>query len=59
MPARKPRPIDEKPQFERFLDAAREFETAETDEGLETIFRKVVTPKASEPESRKKTARGR
>jgi len=44
MPARKPRPPDEKPQFERFLETAREFGAAETDEGLEEVFQKVVKP---------------
>ena len=49
MPARKPRPSDEKPQFERFLDAAREHEAAETDEGLEEVLRKVIKPKEIMP----------
>jgi hypothetical protein len=44
MPARKPRSPDEKPQFERFLEAAREHGAAETDEGLEDVLRKVVRP---------------
>jgi|HubBroStandDraft_3_1064219.scaffolds.fasta_scaffold1804973_2 hypothetical protein len=42
MPARKPRPSDEKPQFERFLDAVREFEADETDEMLDGTLRKVI-----------------
>jgi|HubBroStandDraft_1064217.scaffolds.fasta_scaffold437393_2 hypothetical protein len=42
MPARKPRPLDEKPQFERFLETAREIGAGETDEGLEEVLRKVV-----------------
>jgi hypothetical protein len=47
MPARKPRPIDERPQFERFLETARKIGAAETDDGLENILRKVVRPKTS------------
>jgi hypothetical protein len=42
MPARKPPPPDEKPQFERFLETAKEIGAAETDEGLDLIVRKVV-----------------
>jgi hypothetical protein len=44
MPARKPPPPDEKPQFERFLETAREIGAAETDEGLDTVLRKVIPP---------------
>ena len=44
MPARNPPPPDEKPQFERFLETAREIGAAETDEGLDQIVRKVVKP---------------
>lgn len=49
MPARKPRPPDEKPQFERFLEAAREHGAAETDEGLDEVLRKVIKPKEVTP----------
>jgi len=45
MPARKPPPPDEKPQFERFLETAREVGAAETDEGLDAVLRKVIPPK--------------
>lgn len=45
MPARNPAPVGEKPQFERFLEAAREFGAAETDEGLDEVLRKVIAPK--------------
>jgi hypothetical protein len=45
MPARKPRPPDEKPQFERFLEAAKQFKADETDEKLEDVFRKVIRSK--------------
>jgi hypothetical protein len=37
MPARKPRPKDEKPQFERFVETVRKVEADETDEVLERI----------------------
>ena len=51
MPARKPKP-DEKPQFERFLETARDIGAAETDEGLDEVVRKVI-PTISPKESRK------
>ena len=51
MPARKPKP-DEKPQFERFLETARDIGAAETDEGLDEVVRKVI-PTTSPKESRK------
>ena len=44
MPARKPRP-DEKPQFERFLEAAKMVEAAETDEGLAGAIRLIAPAK--------------
>jgi hypothetical protein len=42
MPARKPRPKDEKPQFERFVETARKVEAGETDEVLERIMAPVA-----------------
>jgi hypothetical protein len=42
MPARKPRPKDEKPQFERFIETVREVEADETDETLDRAIRKIV-----------------
>jgi len=44
MPARKPRPPDEKPQRERFIEAAREHGASEDPEPFERIFRQVVKP---------------
>lgn len=44
MPARKPPPPDEKPQYERFLEAAREHGTSEDPEVFERVFAKVVKP---------------
>jgi hypothetical protein len=37
MPAKKPKP-DEKPQRERFIEAAREAEADETQEGFDRAF---------------------
>lgn len=45
MPARKPRPPDEKPQRERFIDMAREIGASEDPEEFERVFRKVMAPK--------------
>lgn len=42
MPARKPPSPDEKPQYERFLEAAREHGTSEDPEDFERVFRAVV-----------------
>ena len=61
MPARKPKP-DEKPQRERFIEAAREFGADETQEGFEKAFEQVVKPdvdathKASPPHRSEKLA---
>jgi hypothetical protein len=49
MPARKPPPPNEKPQYERFLEAAREHGTSEDPEVFERIFRQVVNPPAVKP----------
>ena len=45
MPAPKPRPTDEKPQFERFLETARKIGAAETDEALERAIERVAPPR--------------
>jgi hypothetical protein len=45
MPARKPRP-DEKPQFERFIETARQIGAGETDAALERAIRKIAPPKS-------------
>lgn len=42
MPARKPPPPDEKPQRERFIEAAREAGASEEPEEFERVFQKVV-----------------
>ena len=48
MPARKPRPADEKPQRERFIETAREIGASEDPEVFERVFRKVVSPRQQE-----------
>lgn len=45
MPARKPLSPDEKPQFERFIETAREIGAGETDEELERAIRKIAPAK--------------
>jgi hypothetical protein len=49
MPTRKPRPPDEKPQRERFIEAAREHGASEDPEDFERVFRQVVKPQAIKP----------
>lgn len=44
---RKPEPKPDDPdQSKRFIDAAREVEADETEEGAEKIFKKIVKPPA-------------
>lgn len=45
MPARKPPLPDEKPQFDRFIEAARQIGAGETDEALERAIRKIAPPR--------------
>jgi hypothetical protein len=45
MPARKPRPADEKPQRERFIEGARELGASEDPEDFERVFDAVVRRK--------------
>jgi hypothetical protein len=42
MPARKPRPLDEKPQRERFIEGARELGASEDPEDFERVFQKIM-----------------
>jgi hypothetical protein len=42
----KPKP-DDPAQYKRFLEAAREAEADETEEGADKAFKKVVSPKDS------------
>jgi len=50
MPARKPPPPDEKPQRERFIEAARDLGTSEKAEDFERAFSKVIRhPAAKTP----------
>ena len=58
MPARKPRPKDEKPQFERFLDTVGKVEAGETDEELERQISRIAKaplPAAKGPKHRKRS----
>jgi hypothetical protein len=60
MPARKPRPKDEKPQFERFVETVRQVGADETDETLDRVIRKIAAPRkvmpVMPPRSKKPTA---
>ncbi len=47
MPKKKPPPPDEKPQRERFIEAARQAGVDETGEAFERAFKKIVPPKRS------------
>lgn len=50
MPAKKtPAPKKEKPQKQRFIEAAREHECDETGETLERVFGQIVSPKGQPP----------
>ena len=49
MPTKKPQSADEKPQRERFIEAAREIGVDESPEGFERAFRTVTTPKSPLP----------
>ncbi len=53
MPAKKPKP-EEKPQRERFIEAAREAEADETEEGAEEAFKSIISPHPTENQERKK-----
>jgi hypothetical protein len=56
MPARKPRP-NETPQFERFIETARNVEADETDERLERIIRPLARPKSHGESSERRGAK--
>jgi hypothetical protein len=50
MPRKSPSRPDEKPQFERFIEAAKKVGAAETDEGLPDAIRKMAnTSDGSKP----------
>ena len=51
MPAKKPKP-EEKPQRERFIEAACEIGADETEAGAEKAFKKVI-PSTFPPKSQK------
>jgi hypothetical protein len=48
MPKKKPADPSEKPQRERFIEAAREHGVDETGEEFERAFRKIVPPKRAD-----------
>jgi hypothetical protein len=48
MPKQKPRPPDEKPQRERFIETAREIGASEDPKDFERAFRQVVKPKGAD-----------
>jgi hypothetical protein len=52
MPRKSPPKPDEKPQLERFLEAAKEHGAAETDAGLTDAIRKIATVKPKEDHPR-------
>jgi len=45
MPAKKPPLPDEKPQFERFIETARQIGAGETDDVLERAIEHIAPPK--------------
>ena len=54
MPRKAPRPSDEKPQRERFIETAREIGASENPEDFEQVFEQIVkrreiTPSAPRP----------
>jgi hypothetical protein len=60
MPRKLPPKPGEKPQFERFLETARQIGAEDTDAVLKNTVRKVAhssTPNANSKDSRRKAAR--
>jgi len=53
MPKKSPPKPDEKPQFERFLEAAKEIDAAKTDADLCDTIRRVAAPKSKPKDSPK------
>ncbi len=53
MPKKKPPPPNEKPQRERFIEAAREAGVDETGEEFEKAFRKIVPPRRANPDTKR------
>jgi hypothetical protein len=49
MPRKSPPKADEKPQFERFIEAAKTVGAADTDDALAATIRKVAAPKRPTP----------
>jgi hypothetical protein len=58
MPRKSPPKPDEKPQFERFIEAAKTVGAADTDEGLPGLIRKVAPlPETEQTGSRRATSK--
>lgn len=53
MPKKKPPDPNEKPQRERFIEAAREVGVDESGEEFERAFRRIVPPKFKQKPERK------
>lgn len=49
MPAKKPRPEDEKPQRERFLETAKDLDAEDGKAKFEKAFKKVVPSREGHP----------
>jgi hypothetical protein len=45
MPRKSPPKPDEKPQFERFIEAAEQIDAASTDEGLDKVVQRIAHAK--------------
>ena len=58
MPKKSPSKPDEKPQFERFIDAAKQIGAPETDEGLAAAIRKIAPAKPSDSRPHPSVKRG-
>ena len=54
MPRKSPPRPDEKPQFERFLEAVKQVEAANTDRGLKSVVRHVARSVKSSPKAASK-----
>lgn len=57
MPAKKPRPKDEKPQRDRFIETAKDLDAEDGKAKFEKAFKRVVStssPQAHPPHGKKK-----
>jgi len=58
MPARKPRPPDEKPQIERFREAAQELGCDDDEAAFDEKLRQILRAKPAPYEPKKRTPKG-